>query len=90
MPPSAYIVVTFLALAFSSNVIIPFETWKARGAREIDRLLWSGIVRQVKNIRPSITDDNLRTDPIPCGILFRSQFLSIENIAQKHNQGSYS
>ena len=69
---------------FSNNVIVPFETWKARGARELDRLLWLGIIKQVQNVRTNVTIGNESPDPIPCGIVLKSNFISVENITQKH------
>ena len=69
-----------IADLFFNNKLVPFEIWKKRGARESDRLLWLGIVRQVKLRQTNIG----KLNPNPCGVILHSKSIDIEALSQRH------
>ena len=65
---------------FIGESIIPFNTWLQRGAREMDRLLWGGIVNIVKSKHHLPHPNSVP----PCGIVFGNECLSMQKVTQKH------
>jgi len=69
---------------FDENGVIPFETWLQRGAVELDRLAWYGIVNCVKkNGNYRVKEVNSQPLTILCGITLRSNFIEVGNIIPK-------
>lgn len=64
---------------FQDNVIIPFSEWMKRGARELDRILWWGIIKIIKGAKFD-TQSNM----LLCGIEVNSKFINIEDVTEKH------
>ena len=60
------------------QTIIPFKTWQNRGATELDRLTWLGIINVVKPNRHKYSKSNL----VSAGIYVNDQFISIQKVTQ--------
>ena len=66
---------------FNNGAIIPFNTWLSRGAREIDRMVWLGIIEIVRPMNERYRID--RNIPC-CGVMLDDKMIEIENLLQKH------
>ena len=59
----------------SNKNILPFNIWQSRGASNLDRFTWLGIVQIVKN-KNNFWHSNI----ISSGILFKGKFISIHKV----------
>ena len=72
---------------FEEQNLIPFNTWVHRGANELDRMTWSGIVQCISkkwNIQPMCQDQSSLAKGFTRALNKESVFVGIENISQKH------
>ena len=70
-----------IADLFNNSVLIPFSVWLGRGANEADRLLWYALTEIVKRmINPNVTSQF----PLQCGMKIGEQFITLDNLSQKH------
>ena len=68
------------------QTVIPFSTWQKRGAVELDRLTWLGIVNVVKPIRNTFCKSCI----ISAGIVVNDKFISIQKVTQRDIKNSLS
>ena len=68
------------------QTVIPFSTWQKRGAVELDRLTWLGIVNAVKPFRNKFCTSCI----ISAGIVVNDKFISIQNVTQRDIKNSLS
>ena len=71
---------------FEGGNVIPFETWRQRGAREADRMIWCGIVKCITkewNIQQICNDQSIQPLEFSCGLHINSSFVNTEKVTQK-------
>ena len=70
---------------FENGILLLFETLLQRGAREMDRMTWFGMVRCVDKTY-NFQDLELNAKPltINTGIILNSKFVGIDKLTQKH------
>ena len=66
---------------FSNDTIIPFSIWRKRGVTELDRILWTGITKVIKN---KFALPVTKLVSVTCGIESDFKFISIQKVTQKH------
>ena len=75
---------------FVEGNLIPFDAWLNRGAREIDRITWGGLVKSIskkRNIQEICHDQSSNVLAFTSGLNMESTFVCIENITQKQVKG---
>ena len=71
---------------FEGGNVIPFDTWRQRGAREVDRMIWCGIVKCITkkwNIQQICNDQSIQPLEFLRGLHINSSFVNIEKVTQK-------
>ena len=76
---------------FENGILLSFETLLQRGAREMDRMTWFGMIRCVDKTY-NFQDLELNAKPltINTGMILNSKFVSIDKLTQKHIRASFS
>ena len=72
---------------FENGKLILFETWKHRGASEIDRMIWCGVVpcvREKWNFDSVCREQHDIPFQLSTGVNLESGFINIEKVTQKH------
>ena len=76
---------------FENGILLPFEILLQRGAREMDRITWFGMVRCVdKTYKFQDLELNAKPLTINTGIILNSKSVSIDKLTQKHIRTSFS
>lgn len=63
-----------------SKTLIPFDTFKTRGATENDKLCWIGLTKVVKRT----FDHEIHSKDLICGITIEDRFMDINEVRQKN------
>ncbi len=72
---------------FENEDIIPFDTWLHRGASELDRMIWYGIISCISKVWKIEDITNSVSIPpftIPCGMYVNESFITIDEVKQRH------
>ena len=67
---------------YENNTLIPYKTWQNRGASNIDKLVWSGIVNCINSNKDRFKAPSSQS--IVAGIMLDSRFIPIQNVQQNH------